>query len=254
MTKTHLVIPDQHAHYKHNNKRAELLGKLILDVKPDVVINIGDCFDMPSLSSYDKGRKGFAGRTYRADIDAGIDFNDRLWGTVKSAKKRLPYRLFFIGNHEERIGRAIDLQPELEGAISYDDLKLNEYYDEVIHYEGRTPGSREVDGVTYAHYFVSGVMGRPVGGLHPGHSLLASHHQSVTCGHSHLADLCFRPTTSRGKIIGLVSGCYQDYVSDWCGKEIQKLWWSGVVIKRGVENGVYSPQFISLEDIKREYA
>jgi hypothetical protein len=83
--KCHLVIPDPHAHFQHHNKRAEWLGKLILDIKPDAVINIGDTWDMPSLSHYDKGRKGFQGRTYRADIDAGIDFNDRLWSTVNNS-------------------------------------------------------------------------------------------------------------------------------------------------------------------------
>ena len=42
MSRTHLVIPDGHAHPDFHNKRAEWLGALIADVKPDVVINIGD--------------------------------------------------------------------------------------------------------------------------------------------------------------------------------------------------------------------
>jgi hypothetical protein len=251
--KCHLVIPDPHAHFQHHNKRAEWLGKLILDIKPDAVINIGDTWDMPSLSHYDKGRKGFQGRTYRADIDAGIDFNDRLWSTVRAAKKQLPKRYFFIGNHEQRIPKAIDIQPELDGAMSLSDLNLPDFYDEVIYYEGGTPGSKDIDGITYAHYFVSGVMARPTGGEHPAYSLLTKHYQSLTCGHSHLADLCYRTTASGKKIIGCVAGVYQDYVADWCGKEVQKLWWPGVVVKRNVDDGVYSPQFISLKDIKKEY-
>ena len=63
----HLVVPDIHAHPDHNNDRADWLGKLILDIKPDVVVNIGDMWDMPSMSSYDKGTKGFYGRSYRKD-------------------------------------------------------------------------------------------------------------------------------------------------------------------------------------------
>jgi predicted MPP superfamily phosphohydrolase len=114
-----LVIPDAHAHYQHHNKRAEWLGELIADVKPDVVINIGDAWDMPSLSSYDRGRKSFQGRTYRADIDAGLDFQDRLWSRVKRRKKKRPLSVFCVGNHEQRIARAVDLQPELDGAVAY---------------------------------------------------------------------------------------------------------------------------------------
>ena len=65
MSRTHLIIPDPHSHPNHHNKRAEWLGALIADVKPDVVINIGDVADMPSLCSYDKGTKGFMDETIK---------------------------------------------------------------------------------------------------------------------------------------------------------------------------------------------
>jgi len=249
---THLIIPDTHAHYQHHNKRAEYLGHLINDIKPDVVIHLGDSADMPSLSGYDKGRKSFQGRTYRADIDAHLDFNDRLWSIVKSAKKRLPRRIFLVGNHEERINKAINMQPELEGAIGMQDLELERYYDEVIPYEGGTPGTIALDGIHYAHYHVSGLMGRPVGGEHPAYSLVTKRFTSCTAGHSHLADLCYRTSSDGRKIIGCVAGVYQDYDSDWAGN-VNRLWWRGVVVKRNVSNGTYNPQFISLETLKREY-
>lgn len=251
MSKTHLVIPDPHAHPKHHNKRAEWLGKLIVDVKPDVVINLGDNWDMPSLSLYDKGRKSFQGRTYRADIDSGIDFNDRLWGTVRAAKKRLPVRYFLEGNHEHRISRAVDIQPELEGAIGLDDLHLKDYYDEFVPYNGRSPGVCNIDGINYAHFFVSGVMGKSIGGIRPASSILSKRHQSCTAGDLHLLDY-FIDNTIDGKIQGLVAGCFQDYDSDWAGFA-NHLWWRGVVIKRNVENGNYDPQFISLEALKKTY-
>lgn len=124
MSRTHLVIPDQHAHYQHGNERADYLAKLIIDLKPDVVVNIGDSADMPSLSGYDKGKRSFQGRTYRADVDAHLDFQERLWAPVFRRKQKLPRTVFCEGNHEHRITRAIDLQPELEGAISFADLHL----------------------------------------------------------------------------------------------------------------------------------
>jgi len=251
---THLVIPDPHAHPKHHNRRAEWLGKLILDVKPDVVVEMGDLADMPSLSSYDKGKKSFEGRRYKDDINAAIDFNDRLWSTVRAAKRAMPRRYKLIGNHEERIDRIANSSPELDGVCSLDDLQLWRYYDEVIGYEGIAPGTVEVDGVTYAHYFVSGIQGRAISGEHPGHALVTKQFQSLTCGHSHLADVCFRTSANGRKIIGCVVGCYLDYPADWCGANIQKLWWSGVVVKRNVENGVYDPEFISIGAIKKAYA
>ena len=47
--KVHLCTPDVHAHPDFNNDRADWLGKLILDLKPDVVVNIGDAADPTSL-------------------------------------------------------------------------------------------------------------------------------------------------------------------------------------------------------------
>lgn len=250
---THLVIPDAHAHYQHHNQRAEWLGELIADIKPDVVINIGDGWDMPSLSGYDKGKKSFQGRTYRADIEAGLDFQDRMWSAVRKRKRAMPRRVFCVGNHEYRITRAVELQPELDGAIGLSDLELGRWYDEVVDYEGNTPGFIEIDGIAYAHYFISGVAGRPVGGTHPADSLISKKHSSATCGHLHLADWSAHKNMYDQWVMGCFVGCYQDYNADWAGV-VNHLWWRGVVIKRGVSNGGYDPEFVSLSRLRQEYA
>lgn len=249
---THLIIPDAHAHFEHHNKRAEWVGELIADIKPDVVINIGDTWDMPSLSSYDKGRKSFQGRTYRADIDSGLDFNERMWDRVKRRKKGLPRRVFCVGNHEERIARAVEFAPELEGAVGYGDLQLDEFYTDVVHYEGNTPGVIEIDGVSYAHYFISGVAGRPVGGEHPAHSLVSKKLGSATCGHLHLADWSTRMSLSGNRVMGCFVGAFLDYTLTWAGVA-NHLWWNGIVVKRNVSNGQYDPEFISIDRLKKEY-
>lgn len=246
------MIPDAHAHYQHNNDRAIWLGNLIRDLRPDVVINLGDTCDMPSLSGFDKGKGRFQGRTYEADIRAANDFEDRLWSTVRKSKRKLPRRITLIGNHEQRIDRAINSQPELAGTVGYKDLELDRWYDNVVHYVGDTPGVIEVDGIHYAHFFVSGVMGRAVGGEHPAYSLLQKEFVSCTQGHTHVFDHCQRTRADGRKIIGLVAGVYQDYNSDWAG-ECNKLWWRGAFVKRGVEKGCYDLEAISIDRLKAEY-
>jgi hypothetical protein len=186
------------------------------------------------------------------DIEAGNEAHERMWGPVKRSKKKLPYRVVLEGNHEHRIKRAINERPELDGAVSFDHLSFGEFYDTVVEYKGNTPGVLCVDGVHYAHFFVSGVMGRPIGGEHPAYSLLTKEFVSCTCGHVHTADFSIRTTVGGNKILGCVAGVYQDYDSDWAG-EVNKLWWRGVVIKRGVENGYYDPQFISIDQLRKEY-
>ena len=107
--KVHLVIPDAHAHPDHPNNRADYVGRLIAELKPDVVVDLGDTADFPSLSSYDKGKRSFAGRSYRRDIDSHNEYQDRLWHPIKRAKRRMPLRVRLIGNHEQRIDRVLDI-------------------------------------------------------------------------------------------------------------------------------------------------
>ena len=246
---THLVIPDQHAHPDYNNDRFEWLGKLIIDLKPDTVINLGDMADMPSLCSYDKGTKGFEGRRYKKDIEAALDAQERMFAPIRRAKKKKPRFVFTLGNHEERINRAISSEAILDGTISINDLHLKDFKWEV--YDFLQPVV--CDGVAYAHYFTSGVMGRPVGGENPAKSLINKQHMSCTAGHTHTLDFASDTNAAGKRIMSLVGGCYIDYASGWNNPQSESLWWSGVIIKRQVEKGTYDLQFVSLESLKKEY-
>lgn len=164
----------------------------------------------------------------------------------------MPVRVFICGNHEQRIFTALDHQPELGGAISFDDLRLNDWYDEVVMYEGVTPGVREIDGVAYSHYFTSGIMGRPISSENMGQALVNKLYASGTMGHTHLFDLAVRTRADGNKILGAVCGCYQDFTNDWAG-EIGKVWDRGVLIKRQVVKGQYDFEWINIKTIKNEY-
>lgn len=252
MGKTHLVIPDPHARPGNDNKRAEWIGCLVNDTKPDTVVVLGDTADLPSLCSYDRGKRSFHGRTYAADMAAHSDFQDRLWSTVKRAKKRLPNRITLIGNHEQRIERAIDVQPELDGVISYKDLELDSFYDQVVHYSGGTPGTIEINGVLYGHYLVSGVAGRAIYGEHTGYSLLGKQHTSCVVGHNHTLDYCLRTKPNGQKIIGLSAGCCFDYFNEFAG-EANKLYWRGVILLKDVVDGQFDLETITLAKLKKVY-
>jgi len=181
------------------------------------------------------------------------DFDEKLWAPIRKLKKRMPRSVYLIGNHEQRIHKAVDIQPELEGVVSFNDLDLKKNYDEVVHYEGLTPGTIEVDGIHYAHYFTSGLMGRPISGdIRPAHTLLLKRHVSSTQAHSHSLDFGIQATGDGRKIMGMFAGCAIDYEMDWAGLT-NDLWWRGVVVKHNVENGVYDPEFISLQRLKDIY-
>lgn len=246
MSKTHLVIPDSHAHPDYDNERYSYLSKLIADLNPDVVVDIGDWYDMASLCSYDRGTRGFHGRRYQADIAAGVEAQDRLLLPLRKRKKRLPRFIRCLGNHEHRIIRAIDREPELlEGTIGLSDLQSKEYKWEEYPFLQAV----EVDGVNYAHYFVSGVMGRPVSSAR---AML--NHQNASCvmGHAHTFDYATK-TNVRGQAFhGVICGVFQDYTPEFASAT-DYMWRRGVLILHNVEDGNFDIEWISMDRLKGMY-
>jgi len=250
-TKTHLYIPDPHAHPNHHNKRFTWLSKLMLDVKPDVVICAGDLFDMQSLNSFDSNsKKVYDAVNYKRDIEAGIDAQDRLFHAYRKAKKKHPRRVFTEGNHEgPRVERLLESNPVLRGAVGTSDMQLSHYWDDVVPYLEPIV----IGGIAYVHYFVSGVMGRAIGGEHPATTMLNKQHMSSTQGHTHTFDVSHRHKADGRAIQGLCGGCFIDYQTDWNNVQSSSMWWSGVHIKRNVDNGVYDLQSVSMAALRKEY-
>lgn len=253
MSKTHFVFSDAHAHPDYSNERADWLGEFMFVVRPDVVIDIGDTADMASLSEYDKNKRSYQGRAYAKDIEAHNDFQERLWYRWKKSKKKLPRAIRLIGNHDQRIDRVLDHHPELVGTVGYHNLELDRYYDTIVPYNGNAPGTITIDGVTYSHFFVSGVMGKPVSGEHPAYTLLSKKHASCTQGHTHVMDYCVRTKEDGSRLMGLITGCYQDYDAPWAG-QANKLWYRAAFVKDHVENGQYNLHCYNMDYLRRVYS
>ncbi len=249
---THLIIPDQHATPGANNRRFDWISKLAYDLKPDVIINMGDAADMDSLGLHDKGKTRFEGKRYAADLEVAHDAQARIMHQFRINQKGMPRRVYLIGNHEYRITLAAERNSEFHGFLSIDDLGLDQNWSEVVDYEGQTPGTIEIDGVTYCHYAVNN-MGKALGGIHHAHSLVIKKHCSVTVAHSHAFDYKVHTTMQGQQMIGLVAGNFQEHFAHYAGQN-NKSWWHGVIIKRHVENGTYDLQQVSLETLRKEYS
>lgn len=256
---TILVVPDSHAKHAFPNTRFSWLGRFIIDRKPDIIVNIGDMADMPSLCSYDKGKKSFEGRRYKDDIKAVIEAQQLMFEPINAynkqqrSNKQAQYKPRFVmtlGNHDHRINRAIEQQAELDGAISIEDLKYEDFGWELHPFLDVV----NISGVNFSHYFTSGVMGRPIGGEHHAHSLITKQLSSCVQGHSHLRDFAERTTSEGRKILGLVVGCYleEDQYEDYAGPA-NKMWWKGLVMMHDVNNGEFEPEFINIKQIKAKY-
>ena len=89
-------------------------------------------------------------------------------------------------------------------------------------------------------------------GVHHGYTLLQNRNHSSTCGHSHKRSIYFKDSAHPNSIIGLVAGCFKGGSEGWAGQSNLE-WWKGCVIKREIRDGVYEPEFVSLERLQREY-
>lgn len=231
-----LIIGDPHAHPEYDNSRFTTLGKFIAREKPQIVVCIGDMADMPSLSSYDRGTKGFEGRRYKKDISAVIDAQKKMFTPIRRVRGYKPKLYMCMGNHEDRIVRAVNTTPELDGAIGLHDLKYEDFGWKV------TPFKRSVviQGISFSHYFTSGVAGRPISSVHIGHALVTKLHCSAVQGHSHLFNHSEQTRPDGQKIFGLSAGCFSHprYTESWC-QDTEYQWWRGVIMLEGLDGEGY---------------
>jgi len=242
---THLVIGDPHCNPKASNDRFLWAGKLAKDLKPDTIVCMGDFSSLDSLSSYDKGKKSFEGRRYKKDIDHAHDALEKFNKGLNGRRSR---KVMLLGNHEDRIDRIVNETPELDGTISTKDLKFKEFGWEVIAYQEPVA----IDGVHYCHNYPTGIMGKPISGDNIARSLLLKNKVSSTVGHCHLFDysMCTIPTGR--KVLGLSAGCYLHHKEEYA-RNTQRLWWSGLIVKRNVRQGEYDIETIEYNTVKRRY-
>lgn len=247
MPKTIVVIPDSHVKPGQNLRRFKWMNKYVMDIGPDYVVQLGDFADMESLCSYDRGKKDFEGRRYDKDISSANEALDILEdGWPDTIKKH-----YFIGNHEDRINRATQLQPELDGTIAVTNLDITSGLWKP-HLEYMVP--YQIEGISFAHAMGKGVMGKPVGGEYPAVSLIKSKHTSCVVGHSHLRDYGERTTATGRRLSGLVAGVFLEHnQKEKYAGAANDLWYRGAVVLRNVDHGEFDPEFINIKALERMY-
>lgn len=250
-----LVIPDTQVKKGVSLDHLTWAGKYIVDKKPDVVVHIGDHWDMPSLSSYDKGKKCYEGRTYRADIEAGNLGMDTLMAPLHAynaerkayhEKRYTPTLEFFTGNHEERIERAVEEARQWEDTIGYHDFNLEQhgwnvrpFLEPVVH-----------GGVHFAHYFYNPLNSRPYGGhvstmlKQIGFSFVMGHRQGKQQAEQYLSNGDVRR--------GLIVGSFYQHEEKYLGPQGTN-YWRGVVMLHEVANGNFNLMEVPMSFLKEKY-
>lgn len=243
----HVVIPDCQVKPGVPTDHLEAAGNYIADKRPDVIVHLGDHWDMPSLSGYEKkGSAYWEGKRYAADVEAGNEAMERLCAPIRRAKGYRPRRIFCMGNHEQRIERALNAEPTLIGTIGYEDLGLHgwdvqEFLRPIV-----------VDGVSYAHYFVNpqSLTKNVLGGTMD--NRLNKLKRSFVMGHQQTRMWGTQWTGDGHELMGLVCGAFYAHDEDYLGPQ-GNAYWRGIVFLHEVHAGRYDPSFISLDYLTREW-
>jgi hypothetical protein len=247
--RVHMVIPDIQAKPNVEHDHMEWIANYAIEKRPDVIVQIGDWADMPSLSLYDKGKRCYEGRRYTKDIDAANYSLERFERPLEDYNRTHPEdpynpdKELTDGNHEYRIYRATMLDASLDGKLSLEDLNHEN--------RGwkRHPFLKvvKIDGIEYSHYFTSGNMGRPVTSAA---ALLRERQCSAIMGHVQHTDMAFHKKTQN---IAMFAGiCYlhsEDYLGPQ-GNDTRRQ----IVMLHEVEDGKFDPMFVSLRFLQKRYS
>lgn len=251
----HVVIPDCQIRPESDTTHLDWAARAIVEYHPDVIVILGDFWDLPSLSTHDgPGSLEAEGRRVKTDIDAGNAAFERLFAPIRKEQLRIlsnrkrrwyPEKHFLFGNHEDRLTRAIFRDPKWEGTISLASLE--------------TPGFIrhdflkivEIDGISYCHYFPNPFTGRPIGGTvinrlnHIGRSFIQGHQQGFMYASKQYPDHVKH---------GLVCGRFYNQTEHYRAQDVQRTEWNGIVVLNQVESGNYDLMPLSMEYLRRKYA
>lgn len=252
-----LIVPDSHCRRgEDNTTRFEALGNLIVARQPDIIVDLGDHWDMPSLSRFDDGYEAMEGRRHMDDILAGQEALDTMQAVIdqynKGRKKKYnPRKEMLEGNHEYRQELFLKKFPKFRDTIGRSTFGLEERGWNVTYYKQKL----FLEGFVFMHHFEN-KMGKPLSSItNVGNTIYSQMSISGLSGHSHLYQ------TSHNR--GADGRRYFSGSLGWFGAEDQVEgyaeatmfnWVNGLTYISGVENGYGSPELILIEKLMKDYA
>lgn len=242
----HFIIPDRQARPGVPLDHNRWLGQAIRDYAPDVLIDLGDNADFPSVSQHSPaGSLDKEGQRLWRDFLAAREADRLLFEHMDEFRPKRMVRL--RGNHEERVERYIQANPILEGFVSLD--LLNDWDWEVVPFSNGAPGVIVIDGISYAHYFANPNTGRPIGGTAT--YKLAAIGAPFVQGHVQGYDIGTRQYATGRVVRGIVAGSC--YLHDEPYKGAANAHDRCAVVLNEVKNGRFSEMPLTLDYLCRKY-
>lgn len=221
-------------------------GKYLAKKRPDVIVQIGDFCDMPSLSTHnEKGSLQLEGKRYLKDVDAVRRAMDLLMNEIGKVPNWNPKLVLTYGNHEDRITRTIKRDPKFEGFMSLTDLRYEDAGWECFPFLQPVT----IGGVAFCHYFPSGVMGRPVTSAA---QILKTLHMSAYAGHQQGRDIAYSKRADGRDMTAIISGSFYQHAEEYLSPFTNNHW-RGLYILHEVKDGSFDEMAVSMSYLKRMF-
>lgn len=246
-------IGDVHAGPGMPTEHLGWIARYAIDTNPTHIVQIGDFGDWASCSAHE-GNETVKGRlkpSFARDEDAVHEAYEALYGPMDRAGLAAQ-RFETAGNHDARVDRFVNSNPELVGDY---DIRVRQL-----------PARFRVDrreygewlflgGVGFIHHPVN-MLGKAYGGKYPENTIANDATFSMVWGHSHKSNVVHRPKIgphdNRVTILNLGTAMPPGYVPTYA--QWSTTGWSyGIFDLRIMAGKITSHAFVSIAELGRRY-
>ena len=142
--------------------------------------------------------------------------------------------------------RAVEMDRKLEGLISKEDLKYEDFgwechpFLEVV----------IIEGIAFSHFFTSGVRGFPCTSAQ---TLINKKHQSCIAGHQQGRMVAYGTRADGRVITAIIAGSCYLHDEEYMGAQGNRHW-RGIVMLHEVVDGSFDEMFVSLNYLEKKYS
>ena len=248
----HGVIPDTQVKPGVPIDHFDWIAQYFCEKRPNVIIHLGDWYDMNSLCSYDKvdNPGDYHQRLYEDDLEAGDRSLELFENRLAKTKDYKPRKVYLLGNHENRYERLIRAEPVLARSLTKPwkaaearGWEVQPFLKPIV-----------IHGVAYCHYFCrgpNGTVGNSRRGAPSARAQVTREMRSCTAGHKQGLDVHIQPTEDGMKRGIIAESCYQheeEYLSPQ-----GTTYWRGILMKHEVHEGDFNLMEVSLNFLQRGF-
>lgn len=249
-----LVIGDAHDAPALDKSRFAWIGKHIAETRPDHIVSIGDFADLQSLC-FHEANDTVEGKLKPFFLDDVASLERAMAAMMEPITKATDYRPkidITLGNHENRLWRFQNANPEIFGMLEPELTNLYRRYGWTWHPFGKY---LEIGGCDFVHIPLNS-MGKGVSGKNAAATVALDSVRDIVIGHTHKSGVFTRQKLGQDRSVRVFdAGCAlpQDHIEKYVGHAASGWWWGVTELIVGLDK-VHGWNFMPMVELGRRYS